>query len=118
VINPRQMRHFARSLGTQAKTDNIDAAMLCLFAERVRPIPTSKPSEDQQYLKELQGRRNDLLEMLVKEKNRLQAPLCSPALKKSIRTVIRTLEAQIKAVVQLHREQTGAQSTGCHLTIR
>jgi transposase len=100
VINPRQMRHFARSLGTQAKTDNIDATILCLFAERVKPTPTQKPSEDQEFLKELQGRRNDLLEMLVKEKNRLKAPLCSPALKKSIRAVIRTLEAQIKAIDQ------------------
>jgi transposase len=50
VANPRQVRDFARATGQLAKTDTVDATILALFAERVRPAPRPLPSEAAQLL--------------------------------------------------------------------
>src|SRR6058998_2122165 len=71
VANPRQVRDFARATGQLAKTDAIDAQVLALFAERVRPEPRPLPDDATQALEALLTRRRQLLEMLVAEKNRL-----------------------------------------------
>jgi transposase len=71
VANPRQVRDFARATGQLAKTDAIDAEVLALFAERVRPEPRPLPDEAAQALDALLTRRRQLLDMLVAEKNRL-----------------------------------------------
>lgn len=71
VINPRQARDFAKSLGKLAKTDKIDAAMLARFGDSVRPEPRLMPSEQAQQLQALLVRRRQLIEMLVAEKNRM-----------------------------------------------
>ena len=71
VANPRQVRDFARATGQLAKTDAIDAQMLALFAERVRPEPRPLPDEAAQALDALLTPRRQLLDMLVAEKNRL-----------------------------------------------
>src|SRR2546426_8451130 len=71
VANPRQIRDFARATGQLAKTDQIDAAILAVFAERVRPAPRALPSDAAQLLDALLTRRRQLVEMLVAEKNRL-----------------------------------------------
>lgn len=71
VANPRQVRDFARAIGQLAKTDAIDAQILALFAERVRPEPRPLPNEAAQELDALLTRRRQLLDMLVAEKNRL-----------------------------------------------
>ena len=71
VANPRQVRHFARALGRLAKTDALDAAVLALFAERVRPAPRPLPDADARHLGALLARRRQLLEMLVAEQHRL-----------------------------------------------
>ena len=75
VVNPRHARSFARALGLLAKTDRLDAAMLALFGERVRP-PTRPPKpEDLQRLDALVSRRRQLVTMRVMELNRRkQAP--------------------------------------------
>jgi len=73
VANPRQVRAFARATGQLAKTDAIDAQILALFAERVRPTPRPLPDEAAQVLDALLTRRRQLIEMLVAEKNRLSA---------------------------------------------
>jgi len=75
VMNPRQMRDFARAIGRLAKTDKLDAAVLALFGQTVRPEPRELPDEATQTLKALVARRHQILEMLVMEKiRRQQAP--------------------------------------------
>ena len=71
VANPRQVRDFARATGQLAKTDQLDARILALFAERVRPTPRPLPDAAAQLLDAVLTRRRQLLEMLVAEKNRL-----------------------------------------------
>ncbi len=71
VINPRQVRAFAKAIGRLAKTDAIDAAVLALFAERVRPDVRPLPDDAQQELVALVTRRRQLVDMLTAERNRL-----------------------------------------------
>ena len=71
VVNPRQVRDFARSTGQLAKTDRLDAAVLALFAERVQPPVRALPDAAPQALDALVARRRQLVERLVAEQNRL-----------------------------------------------
>jgi transposase len=71
VVNPRQVRDFAKFLGRLAKTDKIDAVILARFAEAIQPEPRTLPDEQTQQLKAILVRRRQLIEMLVAEKNRL-----------------------------------------------
>lgn len=70
VVNPRQVRDFAKATGELAKTDAIDALMLARFGERVRPEPRPLADDAQHALDALLTRRRQLLEMLQAEKNR------------------------------------------------
>lgn len=96
VANPRQVRDFARATGQLAKTDAIDAAVLALFAERVRPTPRPLPAAAAQALDALLTRRRQLLEMLVAEKNRLG--LAPGPVRRGITQHIRWLERQLADV--------------------
>lgn len=71
VINPRQVRDFAKATGQLAKTDAIDAGILAQFAEAVRPEPRPFPDEATRELDALVTRRRQLVEMLTAENNRL-----------------------------------------------
>jgi transposase len=71
VVNPRQVRDFARSTGQLAKTDRLDAAVLALLAERVQPPIRALPDAATQALEALVARRRQLVEMLSAEQNRL-----------------------------------------------
>jgi transposase len=71
VANPRQVRDFAKATGQLAKTDAIDAQILALFAERIRPEPRVLPDEALEALDALLTRRRQLVEMLTAERNRL-----------------------------------------------
>jgi transposase len=71
VINPRQVRDFARATGTLAKTDRIDASILARFAEAVRPAPKSLPDQEIRALQAIVARRRQLLGMIAAENNRL-----------------------------------------------
>ena len=71
VVNPRQVRDFAKAVGQLAKTDAIDAAILAHFAQAVRPRAHFVAEEETHYLKELTTRRRQLLEMIKAEGNRL-----------------------------------------------
>lgn len=71
VVNPRQVRDFAKATGQLAKTDTIDAAILARFAEAVRPARRPLPDADTQALSALLTRRRQLLEMRTAEQNRL-----------------------------------------------
>jgi transposase len=71
VINPRQGRDFAKSLGRLAKTDRIDAGVLAHFGEAVRPEVRPIPAEQTVHLQAVLVRRRQVIEMLVAEQNRL-----------------------------------------------
>ena len=71
VVNPRQVRDFAKAVGRLAKTDAIDAAILARFAEVVRPEPRALSDEQSRVLEALIARRRQLVEMLTAERNRL-----------------------------------------------
>ena len=71
VVNPRQVRDFARATGRMAKTDALDAQVLAHFAEAVRPEIRPLADSDTQELHSLTARRTQVVEMLVAEKNRL-----------------------------------------------
>jgi transposase len=70
VVNPRQIRDFARALGRLAKTDRLDAEAIALFAERVRPEVRLLPDKEARLLGELVARRRQVIEMIVAEGNR------------------------------------------------
>lgn len=95
VVNPRQVRDFARSTGQLAKTDRLDAAMLARFAAVVRPVPRPIPDEATQALAAILERRRQLVEMLTAEKNRLA--VASKHVRPSVQQVIRALEKALAA---------------------
>ena len=71
VVNPRQVRDFARATGKLAKTDSLDAAAIAHFAEAVRPPVRPLRDAETQALNSLAARRHQVMTMLVSEKNRL-----------------------------------------------
>src|SRR3954452_19462068 len=71
VVNPRQVRDFAKAVGQLAKTDALDAHLLARFAEVVRPEPRPLPDADAQNLSALLARRRQVIAMLVAEQQRL-----------------------------------------------
>jgi transposase len=98
VANPRQVRDFARATGQLAKTDRIDAGVLALFAERVRPEVRPLPNEEAQELDAVLTRRRQLLEMLTAERNRLGqvAGRGRRPVKKSLKAHIAFLERELR----------------------
>lgn len=97
IVNPRQVRDFARALGKLAKTDSIDAEVIALFAEKVRPECRPLLSDEEQALKELVSRRRQLIDMRTMEKNRQQRIL-SRQVSDSIGELIDELNRQIKEI--------------------
>jgi transposase len=71
VVNPRQVRDFARAMGQLAKTDRIDAQVLARFGEAIRPEVRAMPDATTRTVRALVSRRRQLQEMLVAEQNRL-----------------------------------------------
>lgn len=96
VVNPRAIRDFAKALGKLAKTDQIDAEVMALFAEKIQPKANVAYNEDQQNLTTLNARRRQIIEMITMEKNRLDK--ASGELKKSIQRIIKVLEKELKTI--------------------
>lgn len=71
VVNPRQVKDFARAMGKLAKTDVIDAVILAEFAMRIRPEITIAASQQERELESIVSRRRQLLDMTTMERNRL-----------------------------------------------
>jgi transposase len=94
VVNPRQVRDFARAKGLLAKTDALDAQVLAQFAERIRPQPRPLPDTEARALAALLTRRRQLVEMLSAEKNRLLS--ASSSIRKSLRAHITWLERELQ----------------------
>ena len=97
VVNPRQIRDFARALGRLAKTDRLDAEAIALFAERVQPEPRPLPNEQARLLSELVGRRRQVIEMIVAEGNRARQ-LESRRLKKRIERHCAVLQKELTEI--------------------
>jgi transposase len=96
VANPRQVRNFARATGQLAKTDRLDARILALFAERVRPEVRVLPDDAARLLDALLTRRRQVSGMIVAERNR--QGFAPPPLKKSIEKHIRWLQRELDGV--------------------
>lgn len=71
VVNPRQVRDFAKAVGALAKTDALDAAVIARFAATIKPVPRPLRDEDADELASLVARRRQLVLMRTQEKNRL-----------------------------------------------
>lgn len=93
IVNPRQVRHFAKAAGLLAKTDALDARVLRTFAERMQPEPRALASEQVQELQALTARRRQLTEMLVMERNRLRT--AHVRVRRELRESIRSLERRL-----------------------
>jgi transposase len=98
IVNPRQVRDFARSTGKLAKTDSIDAAVLARFAEAVKPPVRPLPEAGLLELRALVDRRRQLIEMLTSERNRLR--LAPKRVRRQIDQHIRWLKARIDKLDQ------------------
>lgn len=96
VVNPRQVRDFAKALGRLAKTDTLDAGVLADFAQRVRPEPRPLPDEAAQLLESLLTRRRQIVDMLTAEKNRLG--FARGPVQRDLRQHIRWLEKRLSGV--------------------
>jgi hypothetical protein len=96
VVNPRQVRDFAKATGRLAKTDAVDAAVLAHFAQALQPTAHPLPDADSQALSALVERRRQLVNMLTAEKNRLQQAL--PAVHTKIAAHIAWLEQALADV--------------------
>jgi len=97
VINPRQARDFARAIGRLAKTDRVDADTLALLAKLLKPQVRELPSAEQLRLKDLVGRRRQLIHMRTAELNRIQQATLKDV-QKSIQAMIKTLDRQIEQI--------------------
>ena len=93
VVNPRQVRDFARATGRLAKTDSLDAAVLAHFAEAVRPPLRPLRDAETQVLSSLVARRQQVMTMLVAERNRLSS--AAMAVRPSIEAHIAWLKQQL-----------------------
>lgn len=94
VVNPRQTRDFAKATGELAKTDRIDAAVLCRFAQAIRPAVRPFQDADTRDLEDLVNRRHQLVENRVQETLRL-GTAASKALQRSLKSHIAWLDRQI-----------------------
>jgi len=97
VVNPRQVRDFARSVGQLAKTDRIDAEIIARFAQATQPLPKGAPSPERLALKELVTRRRQLVDMRSADKARLER-VHSREVKRDLSEHIRWLDKRIGRV--------------------
>lgn len=100
VVNPAQIRAFARAIGQRAKTDPIDAVVIAHFAEATRPEPRPLPDKATRLLADLVARRRQIVEMMAAEGQR-ERRLTDKRLKKSIARLRKALE---KELVELDSE--------------
>ena len=111
VVNPRQVRDFAKGIGCDAKTDRIDATVLARFGEVVKPQPTLAKSEETERLGALTTRRQQLLEMINQEQNRLRLTFDKEVreyIEQSLETLkkqVKTLDERLKTCVAENQEQ-------------
>jgi transposase len=96
VVNPRQVRDFAKAMGYLAKTDAIDACVIQKFAAAIKPEPRPLRDEETRELSDLVTRREQIISMLTAEKNRLQT--ATKRVRKDIKAHIKWLEKRLSDV--------------------
>jgi transposase len=97
VVNPAQIRAFAKALGQRAKTDPIDATVIARFAEATKPEPRPLPDEATRLLADLVARRRQIIEMIGAERSR-EMRVIIPRLKKSIVRLVKALEKELSSL--------------------
>ena len=96
VVNPAQVRAFAKAIGQRAKTDPIDAAVIAHFAEATKPELRALPDEATRLLADLVARRRQIVEMIGAERQREKR--ATARLKRSIARLIKALEKELVSV--------------------
>jgi transposase len=104
VVNPRQVRDFAKALGILAKTDRLDARVLAHFAAAIKPALRPVKAQQETELDALVGRRTQLSEMLTQEKNR-RGSAATKATRDDIEEHIEWLEDRIQELDEKLKEQ-------------
>ena len=99
IMNPRQMRDFAKSLGRLAKTDKLDAAVLAQYGHAINPPLTQLATEQTRNFQALLARRGQLIQMQTAEKNRLKQAT-SKRVKTSIETLLACLTTELYEIDQ------------------
>lgn len=97
IVNPAQIRAFAKALGQNAKTDPVDAAVIAHFAEATKPEPRPLPDDATRLLADLVVRRRQIIEMIVAERQRERRVTVS-RLRKSIARLIAALEKELTSL--------------------
>lgn len=97
VVNPRQVRDFAKARGVLAKTDAVDARVLAQFARDLKPRPSEAPDERQLECAELVARRRQLIAMRTAEKNRKQQ-VRGAVVQESVKNLLTALSQQIAEI--------------------
>jgi transposase len=98
VVNPAQVRAFARALGQRAKTDPIDAAVIARFAQATQPEPRPLPDEATQLLADLVSRRRQIIQMVVAERQREKRAV--GRMRKSILRLLKALQKELSQIDQ------------------
>jgi transposase len=97
VVNPAQIRSFARAVGKRAKTDPIDAAVIAHFAEAIAPEPRPLPDEATRLLADLVARRRQIIAMMGAERQR-EKRARAKRLQQSIARLIKALAKELTSV--------------------
>lgn len=105
VVNPRQVRDFARATGQLAKTDAMDAALIARFAATLSPEPNEPVSPQQERLRALHARRQQVVQSLTQEKNRLGTAPDAES-RRSIQEAIDFYDRQLRELDQRIAEMT------------
>ncbi len=104
VVNPRRIRDFARANGQLAKTDKLDAAVIAMFAARMRPPRQLQIDRSSRLMKAMVARRHQLIGIRTAENNR-QEHAFDKVIARSINRILRTIDREIEKVELLIREQ-------------
>jgi transposase len=97
VVNPAQVRHFAKAISQRAKTDPIDAAMIARFVEATRPALRPLADDAARLLSDLVARRRQIIEMIVAERNRARRTGVK-RIQKSIARLVAALEKELAEI--------------------
>jgi transposase len=97
IVNPAQVRAFAKAIGQRAKTDPIDAGVIAHFAEATRPQVRPLPDQATQLMAEFVTRRRQIVEMIGAERQR-EKRMAVPHLRKSIARLVKALERELASV--------------------
>lgn len=110
VVNPRQVRDFARAMGELAKTDRIDAQMIARFGAVTNPEPDEPLGENQRKLRALRVRRQQMIDAITQEKNRLGVARDADS-RRSLERAIDFYRQEVAEIDQRIAELTAADAT-------